>query len=159
MIRSRLLEIPGWYCRWTRVSRIETFRFFKNISPRSRFVLARRTLAELAKCEGIPLVFRIESLIFDDSEFWLEPIALDRFRKVHGFASSLLPPLPFSFSLLLIVLGLKSLEVDFMSFLSSVNEIVDIWAESNRDFEKNLIQSSFAIVCLSLKKLINIFLN
>ena len=43
MIRSRLLEIPGWYCRWTRVSRIETFRFFKNISPRSRFVLARRT--------------------------------------------------------------------------------------------------------------------
>lgn len=92
MIRSRLLEIPGWYCRWARVSRIETFRFFKNISPRSRFVLARRTLAELAKCEGIPLVFRIESLIFDDSEFWLEPIALDRFRKVHGFASSLLPP-------------------------------------------------------------------
>lgn len=156
MIRSRLLEIPGWYCRWARVSRIETFRFFKNISPRSRFVLARRTLA---KCEGIPLVFRIESLIFDDSEFWLEPIALDRFRKVHGFASSLLPPLPFSFSLLLIVLGLKSLEVDFMSFLSSVNEIVDICAESNRDFEKNLIQSSFAIVCLSLKKLINIFLN
>lgn len=114
------------------------------------------TNAELAKCEGIPLVFRIESLIFDDSEFWLEPIALDRFRKVHGFASSLLPPLPFSFSLLLIVLGLKSLEVDFMSFLSSVNEIVDI-CESSRDFEKNLIQSSFAIVCLSLKKLINIF--
>lgn len=35
MIRSRLLEIPGWYCRWARVSRIETFRFFKNISPRS----------------------------------------------------------------------------------------------------------------------------
>lgn len=102
--------------------------------------------------------------LFFESNPWFSTIAsfgLSRslWIDLEKYMVLLLPffPLPFSFSLLLIVLGLKSLEVDFMSFLSSVNEIVDICAESSRDFEKNLIQSIFAIICLNLKKLINIF--
>lgn len=102
MIKSRLLEIPEWCCHWARGSsasfqdrNVPIFR--KYFTARTLLEIRigatlRRTLVELAKCEGIPLVFRIESLIFDDSEFWVEPIALDRFRKVHGFASSLLFP-------------------------------------------------------------------
>lgn len=85
----------------------------------------RRTLVELAKCKWIPLVFRIESLIFDDSEFWVEPIALDRFRKVHGFASSLLFPSLFPSY----CFGIETVGSGFYEF-SILNEIVDICAES-----------------------------
>lgn len=89
MIRSRLLEIPEWCCHWARGSsasfqdrNVPIFR--KYFTARTLLEIRigatlRRTLVELAKCEGIPLVFRIESLIFDDSEFWVEPIDLEKY--------------------------------------------------------------------------------